>query len=159
MQMAEAQLKRYEHAKDVVAGVRVNDLRETYERAKVAYHEAQEKLPFLPKEPIEYPVNVESVPLAAPIAGRITALHVSPRQLVVQGDPLWTVADWSRLWVRVPVFEDDLRRVVPSVPIEVFRLESGKPFWATTWPRSPARRAGPQDHRPSSTRSRIPERN
>src|SRR5207244_3270627 len=63
MEIAEAQLKRYENAKDSVAGVRVNDLRETYERAKAAYREAQEKLPFLPKDPIQYPVTLESVPI------------------------------------------------------------------------------------------------
>jgi RND family efflux transporter MFP subunit len=123
MQMAEAQLKRYENAKEAIPGVRVNDLRETYERAKAAYHEAEEKLPFLPKDPVQFPVGLESVPIAAPIAGRITTLHVSPRQFVVQGDPLWTISDWSRLWVRVPVFEDDLGRIVTSEPAEITAAE------------------------------------
>jgi multidrug efflux pump subunit AcrA (membrane-fusion protein) len=30
---------------------------------------------------------------------------------VLQGDPLWTIADWSRLWLRVPIFEGDLPRL------------------------------------------------
>jgi multidrug efflux pump subunit AcrA (membrane-fusion protein) len=36
---------------------------------------------------------------------------VAADQFVMPGDPLWTISDWSKLWLRVPVFESDLPRI------------------------------------------------
>jgi RND family efflux transporter MFP subunit len=94
-----------------VAGTRVAELHEKAERARAAYEEAQQRLPFLPKEPYGDHIEVKPVPIEAPLAGRVVAVHVRPGQFVVQGDALWTIADWSALWVRVPVFELDLPQV------------------------------------------------
>jgi len=111
LERAEAQLARLKGKEDTVAGTRLAELQETADRARVAYQEAQKKLPFLPDDSPGSPAGLKPLPLRAPIAGRIIKVHVSPRQLVTQGDPLWTVADWSALWVRVPVFVGDLARV------------------------------------------------
>lgn len=112
LEIAQAQLARLNQgSKSVVAGTRLQTLRETVARSKAAYDEAREKLPYLPKEPYGDEPRLRPTEIRAPIAGRITGVHVSPRQLVLRGDPLWTVADWSGLWVRVPVFVADLPHV------------------------------------------------
>jgi multidrug efflux pump subunit AcrA (membrane-fusion protein) len=46
-------------------------------------------------------------------------VHVSPGQYVPAAAPLVTVADLSRLWVRVPIPENDLPRVARKEPAEV----------------------------------------
>jgi multidrug efflux pump subunit AcrA (membrane-fusion protein) len=63
------------------------------------------------QEPYDGLALVKPVPLDAPIAGSVLSVHVAPDQFVIQGDPLWTIADWSTLWVRIPVFEADLPEV------------------------------------------------
>src|SRR5258708_1424466 len=111
MKLAQEQLERLASARDAGPGTRLADLRETYERSKAAYNESRDKLPFLLQEPYDGLALVKPVPLDAPIAGSVLALHVAPDQFVIQGDALWTIADWSTLWVRVPVFEVDLPEV------------------------------------------------
>lgn len=108
MKLAEEQLGRLKVAKDAIAGTRLIDLQEIYERSKAAYRESREKLPFLLKEPYGELALVKPVRLDVPLAGHVVDAHVAPDQFVSQGDPLWTIADWSTLWVRVPVFETDL---------------------------------------------------
>jgi len=108
MKLAHEQLERLATAKDAVPGTRLADLKETYERAKAAYNESRDKLPFLLREPYDGLALVKPVDLDAPIAGSVLSVHVAPNQFVIQGDPLWTIADWSTLWVRVGVFETDL---------------------------------------------------
>lgn len=105
------QLERYRTAKESISGARLLELQEMYEKAQAAYREAMEKLPYLPSEPYASRPDLKPVEINSPITGRVTAVHVAPRQFVVAGDPLWTVSDWSQLWLRVPVFETDLTRV------------------------------------------------
>lgn len=118
----------------VVRKTRLQELQEIIAKAQAARDEALEKLPFLPVEPYGDRLQLGAVTLPAPIDGRIVRVEVSPRQLVLQGDPLCTVADWSKLWVRVPVFAADLpglqrqqpadlslpgtRRVYSAVPVD-----------------------------------------
>ena len=112
MEIAEEQLRRLmNQAAGAVAGTRLQELEEIAARARVAHREAQQKLPYLPEEPYDAPLDLKPVPLAAAQAGTVVAIHASPRQFVIQGDPLWTLADWSTLWLRVPVFEHDFYRV------------------------------------------------
>ncbi|QDT26633.1 Cobalt-zinc-cadmium resistance protein CzcB [Gimesia panareensis] len=114
--LAEQQLEKLERggSTSIVAGKRLLELKEIIERNRVAYKEAQEKLPFLPSEPYADSLNLKSVPVKSPLTGLISTMHVVPRQLVVQGDPLWTIEDWSTLWIKVPIFEGDL----PGIPHE-----------------------------------------
>lgn len=108
LRLAEEQLDRVRKTPQVVSGTRLIELEEIVERARVAHREAQEKLPFLPTEPYAETLDLKTVSITSPLAGQVTAIHVVPRQLVVAGDPLWTVADWFVLWLRVPVFAGDL---------------------------------------------------
>jgi RND family efflux transporter MFP subunit len=119
MKLAEEQLGRLKVAKDAVAGTRLIDLQEIYERSKAAYRESSEKLPFLLKEPYDDLALVKPVRLDAPLAGDIVEVHVAPSQFVSQGDALWTIADWSTLWVRVPVFESDLPAIQRTATAEM----------------------------------------
>jgi RND family efflux transporter MFP subunit len=111
MKLAQEQLERLASARDAVPGTRLADLREIYERSKAAYNESRDKLPFLLQEPYDGLTLVKPVSVDAPIAGNVLGVHVAPDQFVIQGDALWTIADWSTLWVRVPVFETDLPEV------------------------------------------------
>lgn len=119
MELSEAQLKLVTSARDAVTGVRVDQLKEAYERSKAAYKEAQDKVPFLIQEPYENGVLVKPVRIEAPTTGRILHVHCAVGQFVQSGDPLWTVADWSTLWLRVPVFDADVRRIDPSLPANI----------------------------------------
>ena len=111
MELSEAQLKLAANARDAVTGVRIDQLKEAYERAKVANKEAQDKLPFLIREPYNEGALVKPVSVKSTGAGRVVQMHVSPGQYVQSGEPLWTVADWSTLWLRVPVFESEITRI------------------------------------------------
>lgn len=121
--LAEGQLHALEssEAKGVVSGTRILELQEIVQRNQIAYDEARERLPFLPTEPYADRLELRSVPIDSPIAGRITDVHAASRQFVVLGDPLWTVADWSTLWVRVPVFEGDAPHVVKDQSATLFQ--------------------------------------
>jgi RND family efflux transporter MFP subunit len=116
MQLAEGQLERLKSARDAAAGTRLLDLEEILRKARVAYEEGRDRLPFLPEEPYTGGVKLKPIDLRAPLAGRVLQVHASPRQLVSMGDPLWTIADWHTLWLRVPVFQTDLGRVALDQP-------------------------------------------
>ena len=145
MKLAQEQLERLAAAKDAVLGTRLADLREIYERSKAAYQESRDKLPFLLQEPYEGLALVKPVELNAPLGGNVLNVHVAANEFVIQGDPLWTIADWSTLWIRVPVFESDLPAVsrndvaqvavpgtlqrLPARPVKV--LQATKPLSRT----------------------------
>lgn len=42
--------------------------------------------------------------------------HATVGQFVQVGDPLWTIGNWSILWLKVPVFESDADRVMKDMP-------------------------------------------
>jgi len=137
MELAAAQLERLKTAGEAVSGTRLTDLEEIVRRSKAALKEARDKLPYLPQEPYAESLHLKPVPLDAPISGRIIHVHVNPRQFVLSGDLLWTLADWSQLWVRVPVFEADLPRLAENAAVFVTAHGVAEPFEA-------ARIAAPQ---------------
>jgi Cu(I)/Ag(I) efflux system membrane fusion protein len=111
MSLAQEQFDRLNVARDAVSGARLAELKEIIERAKAAYKESRDKLPYLLQEPYEGQALVKPIMLDAPIAGHVAGVHAARDQFVTPGDPLWTIADWSSLWLRVAVFESDLPRV------------------------------------------------
>lgn len=118
MELSEKQLELATHAKDSVTGVRIDQIKEAYERSKVAYKEAQDKLPYLIQEPYNNGVLVKPVPIVSASNGRVLQLHVGQGQFVQAGDPLWTVSDWQTLWLRVPVFPAELSKVLTDRPVQ-----------------------------------------
>lgn len=131
MELTGAQLKLVSDAREAVAGVRIDQLKEAYQRSKVAYKEAQDKVPFLIQEPYENGVLVKPVSIEAPKAGRILQMHVAAGQFVQAGDSLWTVADWSTLWLRVPIFAGDVQRIEPLQAAVIRDRRSGTVTTAT----------------------------
>lgn len=120
----EAATARYDHVQQLaktgpLAGKEAVTAKESLERARAAYEEVQQEFPFLPAEPYEHPLQLRAIEIRAPQGGQVVEVHVRPQQFVVQGDPLWTVADWSILWLRVPVFEGDLSRIDRTSSAEI----------------------------------------
>lgn len=111
MELSESQLKLVTDAKEAVAGTRIAQLQEALAHAKTAYKEARDKLPFLIQEPYDNGLLVKPVSVASSVFGRVIQVHVTPGQFVAIGDPLWTIVDWSKLWIRVPLFEKDAKRI------------------------------------------------
>lgn len=138
LETAQARSKRVEQlsASGTVPGKERQLAKEALERARATYEESQQQLPFLPSEPYERPLQLSPSMIQAPRAGRVTKRYVQPRQLVLQGDPLWTLSDWSSLWLRVPVFEGDLPRIHQSEPAELRTpgIESPRPALPTNLP-------------------------
>jgi RND family efflux transporter MFP subunit len=133
LEAAQARLERVAGLSEsgTVSGKERQLAKEALEKARAAYEEAQQKLPFLPSEPYERPLQLSATAITSPRAGRLTKLHVQPRQFVMQGDPLWTISDWLSLWLRVPVFEDDLPRVAQTEPAQVSKPGMESPLPAT----------------------------
>jgi len=104
---------------EAVAGIRLRELEEIVERARVAQREAQQKLPFLPTEPYGESLGMPPMAVTAGVSGTIVDVHVQPNLFVMQGDPLWSVAEWSTLWIRVPVFTGDLSQIDHDKPCGV----------------------------------------
>ncbi len=119
MELSEARLNHVLTARDAVAGVRIDQIKEAFAHSKVAYKEAQDKQPYLIQEPSRDGLLVKPVDVEAAIGGRVLQVHVVNGQFVLSGDPLWTVTDWSTLWVRVPLFEGDARRISAASVAEV----------------------------------------
>ena len=132
LEAAQARLDRVERLSEsgTVPGKEKQLVKETVERARAAYEETQHQLPFLPSEPYQRPLQLRATVIKSPSAGRLTKLHVQPRQLVIQGDPLWTISDWSSLWLRIPVFEGDLPRIDQTDPAEVSKPGIESPMLA-----------------------------
>lgn len=124
MKLTADQLKRVTSAKESVMGVRIDEIKEAYEKSKAAYQEAQQKLPFLAKEPYDDGVLLKPVSLSSPRSGRIRQIHANQSQFVVAGDPLWTISDWSTLWLRVPIFESDINKIKKEMSAAV-HLQGG----------------------------------
>ena len=149
------QLERYRTAKESISGARLVELQELHDKAQAAYREAKDKLPYLPIEPYRAQLGLQPFNIESPISGRITAVHVAQRQFVTAGDPLWTVSDWSQLWLRVPVFEADLPRLSKEGPAQ-FSLPGDPaahvalPIRATQ-PSDPARRTIDRFYRVDNT--------
>ena len=127
---AEARLKRLQGLGEsgTVPGKEMEVAKEAVEKARAAYEEAQHQFPFLPTEPYERPLQLRPVEIDSPLAGRVVDVYARPRQLVLQGEPLWTITDWSLLWLRVPVFEGDLPDVDPRHRLRCSRPVERPPY-------------------------------
>lgn len=118
-------------ANQAIAGTRLLELQETIERNDIAYREARDKLSYLPTEPYADEIILRPVPITAPLTGHVSAVNVTGNQLVIVGDPLWTVSNWSQLWIKVPVFVDDVSTISDDLPAIISLPGKLEPFSAT----------------------------
>lgn len=70
--------------------------------------------------------GVSTLRVTAPSDGVVQALHVAPGQAVAAGAPLAEIVRLDRLWVRVPMYAGDVRRIAREAPASVHGL-SGAP--------------------------------
>ncbi len=80
---------------------------------------AQERLRLVTSSPLTSDV---AIGLRAPRAGVLRQLQVAPGQTVGVGAPLFELVDSSHLWIRVPVFVDDLRSIATDAPARLHVL-------------------------------------
>jgi cobalt-zinc-cadmium efflux system membrane fusion protein len=59
------------------------------------------------------------LPVTAPLAGRVVGKHATLGELATPTDTLFTIADLSRVWIWIDVFERDLARVHREDGVEV----------------------------------------
>jgi cobalt-zinc-cadmium efflux system membrane fusion protein len=59
------------------------------------------------------------LPVTAPLAGRVVEKHATLGELATPTDTLFTIADLSRVWIWIDVFERDLARVHREDGVEV----------------------------------------
>ncbi len=64
-------------------------------------------------------LRASSLPVRAPISGRIVERHVTIGELVSPSDNLFTIADLSNVWIWIDVFERDLAKVHEGDEVEV----------------------------------------
>ena len=64
-------------------------------------------------------LRASSLPVRAPISGRIVERHVTMGELVSPSDNLFTIADLSNVWIWIDVFERDLAKVHEGDGVEV----------------------------------------
>jgi cobalt-zinc-cadmium efflux system membrane fusion protein len=57
--------------------------------------------------------------ITAPFAGVVVEKHATLGEVAASSDQLFTVADLSRLWIELDIFERDLRRVATGQPVLV----------------------------------------
>jgi len=60
-----------------------------------------------------------SLPIIAPVSGTVLKKQVVPGQYVKTGDPLFSLADLSRVWVEADVFESQMKNVKVGSTIQV----------------------------------------
>ena len=116
MKLSQSQLDNVKEARGAITGVRMNELKQTLAHAQTAFKEAKDKLPHLIQEPYENGLLVRPIDVSVPRAGRIILAHAVPGQFVQAGEPLWTVADWSRLWLRVPLMAGRFEKIAHDRP-------------------------------------------
>lgn len=63
--------------------------------------------------------GASTLPVRAPIAGRVVEKHVTVGELVTPSDSLFTIADLGHVWIWIDVFERDLAKVHEGDDVEV----------------------------------------
>ena len=127
---AEDQLNRIEStAAGAVTGARIAELHETLARAKASEKHAREKVQAMTGTTSDS-AELSYIPVTSPTDGRLINAHFVPEQFVLQGDPLWTIADWSHLWVQISVFPTDVTRIDRRSAASVTLLGVKKSFTA-----------------------------
>ena len=67
--------------------------------------------------------TADAIPLTAPQSGIIRTVFVSEGQAVTSGTQLFEILDFSSMWIRVPVFVDQLNSIVADAPARITGLD------------------------------------
>jgi membrane fusion protein, heavy metal efflux system len=73
---------------------------------------------------VESNTSLSDYTITAPIAGTVLSRDVSVGDLA-GNQPLFEIADLSRLWVDLHLFGSDAQHITPGLPVEVVRLSDG----------------------------------
>jgi RND family efflux transporter MFP subunit len=104
-------------------------------QAKAAYEVAVQRLERLKTHPLESDIEMT---IAAPASGVVRQLQASENQTVSAGAVLLEVADFSRVWIRVPVYAGDVDSVSRAPSARVRDIDGqGLPRQAVRVPAPP----------------------
>jgi len=73
----------------------------------------------------------ENINIAAPVTGFVLARNVSPGERFDKGKELYRIADLSRVWILVDIFENEAPDLLPGTKIRVSLPHKKKMFQAT----------------------------
>lgn len=85
-------------------------------QAKAAYEAALARLRRVQTAPLDADVDM---PVVAPSNGILRQLQIAQGQVVNAGAPLLEIADFSRVWLRVPVYVGQLKEIKDSPFVQV----------------------------------------
>ena len=123
---AKQQLDRAQQLLREMAGSRRNvELADQeYGQATAAYDAAQERLKRLETHPLDSEVEML---LAAPSDGILRQILAADGQNVSSGAALFEVADFSRVWLRVPVYSGDVKSIGSASTVMVRDIDGSGP--------------------------------
>ena len=98
----------------------VDEARAEYKLAEAKLKAAQAKTDVLKSTIIDLGNgNLATLTMSSPVDGVIKSVQVSANQSVAAGTPMFQVIGVNPLWVRVPVYVGDLKRIDENKPVQV----------------------------------------
>lgn len=126
LELAENNLRRSERlfANEAIPEAELEQARMEYRQALIRYQTIHETLQIEQDEIDGYGEDAESYrfELKAPIDGTITEMYVTPGMQVRAGDPLFRIADLSKIWLNVHL-PAHLRNTLGSPESAVFSIQ------------------------------------
>jgi cobalt-zinc-cadmium efflux system membrane fusion protein len=77
---------------------------------------------------LESTETLRSFEVKAPFDGTIVAYEITPGETVEAGKPLFTVADLSSVWADLQIYQRDLTKIHPGLPVTVVNTHGGPSF-------------------------------
>ena len=106
--------------KDDVGTVRaVEDARNELDLATSAFQAAEARLTQIQQAPLEGDVTIA---VRAPRTGTLRQMLAAPGQPVNAGTPLFEIADFTALWLRMPVYAGEAQAIPAGAPVQVETL-------------------------------------
>lgn len=106
--------------KDDVGTVRaVEDARNELDLATSAFQAAEARLTQIQQAPLEGDVTIA---VRAPRTGTLRQMLAAPGQPVNAGTPLFEIADFTSLWLRMPVYAGEARAIPAGAAVQVETL-------------------------------------
>ncbi len=98
----------------------VDEARAEYELAEARLKAAQAKTEVLKSTIIDLGSgNLATLTMSSPVDGVIKSVQVSANQSVAAGTPMFQVIGVDPLWIRVPVYVGDLKKIDEKKPVRV----------------------------------------